>query len=94
MIARLRRKLAQRARAPPCFLQAVQDIRVGGRLGNAQYQYTLQADDLDELNDLGPADARRRCATLPELRDVTSDQQNAGCRCRSPSIATPPRGSA
>ena len=65
-------------RAPTLFLQAVQDMRVGGRQSNAQYQYTLQGDDLDELNALGAAHARQRCARCPSSRDVNSDQQNRG----------------
>ena len=36
------------------YLQAVQDLRIGGRTSNAQYQYTLQSDDLNELNDWAP----------------------------------------
>jgi multidrug efflux pump len=59
------------------FLQAVQDIRVGGRQGNALYQYTLQSDDLQALNAWSPriAAALQR---IPELTDVNSDQQNKG----------------
>jgi hydrophobe/amphiphile efflux-1 (HAE1) family protein len=56
------------------FLQAAQDIRVGGRPSRALYQYTLQSSDLDELNQWAPKvrDALRK---LPQLADVTSDQQ-------------------
>src|SRR5262249_1181914 len=59
------------------FLQAAQDIRVGGRQSNATYQYTLQSDSLEELRDWGPkiAEALRN---LPELADVSSDQQEHG----------------
>ena len=53
VIARLRGKLAQEPGAN-LFLQPVQDIRIGGRQANAQYQYTLQADELGELANLGP----------------------------------------
>jgi multidrug efflux pump len=76
VITRLRPKLAQVPGAT-LYLQAVQDIRVGGRLGNAQYQYTLQADHLDELSEWAPRmlEALRK---LPQLRDVSSDQQDAG----------------
>ncbi|WP_407146488.1 efflux RND transporter permease subunit [Bradyrhizobium sp. ORS 86] len=59
------------------FLQAVQDIRVGGRASNAQYQYTLQGSTLEELNEWTPKIA----AALqhdPNLADVNSDQQNKG----------------
>ncbi len=50
VIGRLRGKLAKVPGAT-LFLQSVQDIRVGGRMGNAAYQYTLQGDDLKELNE-------------------------------------------
>ena len=76
VIARLRPKLA-RVPGATLYLQAVQDIRVGGRLGNAQYQFTLQADDLDELNAWAPR-ILESLRALPELRDVSSDQQDAG----------------
>ena len=57
VIGRLRGKLGQVPGAR-LFLQAVQDIRVGGRQSNAQYQYTLQGDDLAELYELGAEDRR------------------------------------
>jgi multidrug efflux pump len=59
------------------FLQAVQDIRVGGRQSNAQYQYTLQADDLAELYKWAPklTDAMQQ---IPDLSQVNSDQQQNG----------------
>ena len=53
VIARLRRRFSREPRAS-LFFQAVQDIRVGGRTGNAQYQFTLQADNLDDLNHWAP----------------------------------------
>ena len=76
VIARLRGKLAKVAGAS-LFLQAGQDIRVGGRTGNAQYQYTLQADDLNELRAWAPklTDALQH---EPDLADVNSDQQDKG----------------
>jgi multidrug efflux pump len=76
VIARLRRQLAAVPGAT-LFLQAVQDIRVGGRASNAQYQYTLQAPTLEELNEWTPkiAAALQR---EPNLADVNSDQQNKG----------------
>jgi multidrug efflux pump len=76
IIARLRPQLAQVPGAT-LFLQAVQDVRLGGRLSQAQYQYTLVSDNLDELNDWAP----RLVATMrkmKELRDVSSDQQDRG----------------
>ncbi|MBV9985984.1 efflux RND transporter permease subunit, partial [Bradyrhizobium sp.] len=76
VIARLRRQMAVVPGAT-LFLQAVQDIRVGGRASNAQYQYTLQGASLDELNEWSPkiAAALQR---EPNLADVNSDQQNKG----------------
>jgi multidrug efflux pump len=76
VIARLRPKLNQVAGAR-LFLQAVQDIRAGGRQSNAQYQYTLQADDVAELSAWAPklADA---LSHIPVLTDVNSDQQQNG----------------
>jgi len=57
------------------FLQAGQDLNVGGRLARTQYQYTLQDPNLDELNTWAPR-LLERMKTLPQLRDVASDQQN------------------
>ncbi len=59
------------------FLQAVQDIRVGGRASNAQYQYTLQGPTLEELNEWTPKIAAALQGE-PNLADVNSDQQNKG----------------
>ena len=59
------------------FLQSVQDVRIGGRQSNAQYQYTLQSPNLDELNAFAPQ-ILNRFRNLPELRDVATDQQNRG----------------
>ena len=59
------------------FLQNSQDIRVGGRQGNAQYQYTLQTQDLTLLAQWGPR-VLARLSRLPQLADVSSDQQNSG----------------
>jgi multidrug efflux pump len=77
VIARLRPKLAQVPGAV-LFLQAVQDIRVGGRQGNAQYQFTLQADSLPELYTWGPklTEALQRDTSV--ITDVDSDQQQRG----------------
>jgi multidrug efflux pump len=76
VIANLRRETAAVPGAT-LFFQAAQDIRVGGRASNAQYQYTLQGDDLDELNTWGPK-ITASLQKLPELTDVSSDQQDAG----------------
>jgi multidrug efflux pump len=58
-------------------LQAAQDVRVGGRQSQAQYQYTLQGADLNELNAFAPK-LMGAMKKLPELKDVRIDQQNAG----------------
>jgi len=76
VIARLRPKLAGVAGAS-LYLQAIQDIRVGGRLSNALYQFTLQDDDLRELNYWAPR-MMAKLLSLPYLVDVSSDQQNRG----------------
>jgi multidrug efflux pump len=76
VIARLRPQMAAVPGAT-LFLQAVQDIRVGGRASNAQYQYTLQGNTLEELQEWAPkiAAALQRD---PVLTDVNSDQQSKG----------------
>jgi hydrophobe/amphiphile efflux-1 (HAE1) family protein/NodT family efflux transporter outer membrane factor (OMF) lipoprotein len=76
VIGRLRRKLSNIPGAT-LYLQSVQDVRVGGRASNAQYQYTLQGDDLGSLIDWTPR-VYSRLRTLPGLADVNSDQQNSG----------------
>jgi multidrug efflux pump len=76
VINRLRPKLISVPGAS-AFLQAGQDLRIGGRQGNAQYQYTIQSDNLDDLVTWGPillAQMRQQ----PLLRDANSDQQNSG----------------
>jgi multidrug efflux pump len=59
------------------LLQPVQDVGVGGRFGGALYQYTLQADNLQDLNHWAPI-LMQRMQSIPELRDVSSDQQMRG----------------
>jgi hydrophobe/amphiphile efflux-1 (HAE1) family protein len=76
VINRLRRQLSQIA-GINLFLQSVQDIRVGGRLTKAQFQYALQSPDLKELG-LWSARLVDRLRESPLLRDVTSDQQMLG----------------
>ncbi len=76
IIARLRPKLAQVVGAQT-FLQATQDINVGGRAGQAQYQYTLSASDVAEINSWAPR-MLAAMQKLPELKDVSSDQQSKG----------------
>jgi multidrug efflux pump len=72
----LRRKLTSVPGAT-LFLQAQQDIQVGGRGSDAQYQYTLSDENLNELNQWAPR-LLAKMRTMPELRDVSTDQQNQG----------------
>jgi multidrug efflux pump len=76
VIARLRPKLTSEPGAQ-LFLQTVQDIRVGGRQSNAQYQYTLESDNIDDLRvwTTKLADELKR---FPELSDINTDQQERG----------------
>lgn len=74
VINRLRPQLAQEPGAS-IFLVAQQDIRMGGRASNAQYQYSLQADDLSELREWEPK-IRNAFSRLPELTDVNTDMQD------------------
>jgi multidrug efflux pump len=76
VVARLRRQTASMVGAT-LFLQNSQDIRVGGRQGNAQYQYTLQAPEFAALAEWGPK-VLDRLSKLPLIADVSSDQQNSG----------------
>ncbi|WP_394521588.1 multidrug transporter subunit MdtC [Pantoea sp. SGAir0184] len=76
VIARLRVKLAKEPGAN-LYLNAVQDIRVGGRESNASYQYSLLSDNLADLREWEPK-IRQAFAALPELADVNSDQQDNG----------------
>ena len=76
VMTRLRRELAGVAGAPT-FLAPVQDLRIGGRLGNTLYQYTLMGDNVSDLNTWGPR-VLQKLRTLPQLTDVNSDQQVKG----------------
>jgi hydrophobic/amphiphilic exporter-1 (mainly G- bacteria), HAE1 family len=73
IIARLRREI-ERVPGATMFLQAAQDLNVGGRLARTQYQYTLQDADLNELNEWAPK-LLAQLQKLPMLRDAASDQQ-------------------
>ena len=75
-IARTRPKL-QKLEGGAFFMQAAQDIRVGGRLSKTEFQYTLQDADLGELYQWAPR-ILGRLKSLPMLRDVTTDQQAGG----------------
>ncbi|HVP52010.1 MAG TPA: multidrug efflux RND transporter permease subunit [Terriglobales bacterium] len=76
IIAGLRPKLA-RVPGATLYLQAMQDVRVGGRLSAALYQFTMQGDNLADLNNYAPRmlEALRQ---VPIITDVNSDQQNHG----------------
>ena len=76
VIARLRRELAHVPGAT-LFLQASQDVRVGGRGANAQYQYTLNSDDIAELRAWEPR-IRQALSAIPEIVDVSTDAQDRG----------------
>ena len=76
VIARLRPKLAK-VQGARLYLQAAQDVTVGARAARTQFQYTIQDADLDELNAWAPK-ILDKLKSLPELRDVASDQQVAG----------------
>jgi len=76
IINRLRPKL-NRLPVASVFLQAAQDLRIGGRASNALYQYTLQSDNAQDLAKWGPI-LLNAMKHLPGLQDVNSDQQNGG----------------
>ena len=76
VIARLRGRLSQVTGAM-AFMQAVQDIRVGGRQSNSQYQFTLQADSLPDLYTWGPK-LVQALQSSTVITDVDSDQQQRG----------------
>jgi multidrug efflux pump len=76
IINRLRPKL-NRLPVASVFLQASQDLRIGGRGSSALYQYTLQSDHAKELAQWGPT-LLNAMKHLPGLQDVNSDQQNGG----------------
>jgi HAE1 family hydrophobic/amphiphilic exporter-1 len=76
VIARLRPQL-DKVQGAKLFLQAAQDVRVGGRSSRTQFQYTLQGADIDQLNEWAPK-MLDKLRSLPELRDVATDQQSEG----------------
>ncbi len=76
VINRLRPKMA-RVPGATLFLQSVQDVTIGGRQGNAQYQYTLQGDNLPDILHYAPL-VEQKLRGLPELRDVNTDLQDKG----------------
>jgi len=76
IINRLRPQL-NRLPVASAFLQAVQDIRIGGRASNAMYQYTIQSDSVEDLSKWGPI-LLREIKRIPGMQDVSADQQNGG----------------
>ena len=76
VIARLRPKLA-RVPGATLYMQAAQDVRVGGRFGNAQYQFTMRGDNLQDLTDFAPR-MLQQLRAIPIIADVNSDQQDRG----------------
>ena len=76
VIARLRPQLA-RVPGATLYMQASQDVRVGGRFGAAQYQFTMQGDNLEDLQSFGPR-MLQELRTIPIIADVNTDQQNQG----------------
>lgn len=76
ILNRLRPKLAQVPGAT-LYMQVVQELVIGGRLGNAQFQYTLSADNLHDLNTWAPR-VMQEIAKLPSIADVNSDQRDKG----------------
>jgi multidrug efflux pump len=80
VINRLRGKLAVVPGAT-LFLQVQQDLTIGGRYGAAQYQYTIQGEDLNELNTWAPL-LFEKMRGIPQLRDVNTDQQDKGLQAQ------------
>jgi multidrug efflux pump len=76
VIARLRPKLA-RVPGATLYMQASQDVRVGGRFGASQYQYTMRGDNLQDLQGFAPR-MLQQLRTIPLIADVNSDQQDRG----------------
>ena len=76
MVNRLRAKLSSVPGAR-LYLQTFQEIQIGGRASAAQFQYTLSDENLKELNTWAPR-LEERMRRMPELRDVSSDQQDQG----------------
>ena len=76
IIARLRPQF-DKLEGARVFMQAAQDVRLGGRATRTQFEYTLQDANLDELNTWAPK-ILEKLKTLPELRDVATDQQTQG----------------
>jgi len=80
VIARLRPKLA-RVPGATLYLQAAQDVRVGGRSSAAQYQFTMRGDNVQDLIAYAPS-MFQQLKTIPIITDVNSDQQNRGLQAQ------------
>jgi multidrug efflux pump len=80
VINRLRPKVA-RVPGAMFFMQPQQDVQIGGRAGNAQFQYTLQGDNLQDLLAFAPV-VEQKLRTIPELQDVNSDLQSRALQAR------------
>jgi HAE1 family hydrophobic/amphiphilic exporter-1 len=76
VIQRLRPKL-EKVQGGRLYMQAAQDVRMGGRATRTQFEFTLQDANLEELNEWAPK-VLAKMKTLPELRDVATDQQSEG----------------
>src|ERR1700736_4979272 len=76
IIARLRPKL-DKVEGARLYMQAAQDVRLGGRPTRTQFEFTMQDANLSELNEWAPK-ILTKMQTLPELRDVATDQQTQG----------------
>src|SRR5579863_4300988 len=74
VMSRLRPKLAT-VHGATFFMQPLQDVQIGGRSGNAQFQYTLQGDNWQDLLAWAPI-VERRLRAIPEVQDINSDLQN------------------
>jgi multidrug efflux pump len=80
VINRLRPKLSVIPGAS-LFLQSSQDLQIGGRQGNAQFQYTIQAETLSDLNAWAPR-ILQKLRTIPQLHDVNTDFQDKGLQAQ------------
>src|SRR5437660_6315866 len=80
VIGEMRRKLAAVPGAT-LFMQSAQDLTIGGRQSQAQYQYTLQGEDLKQLNSWAPR-LTQKMRAMPDLRDVNTDQQDRGLEAK------------
>lgn len=76
IMARLRKNLEHISGAT-LYMQVAQDLQIGGRRSNAQYQYTLSGDSLAQLNKYNPQ-IMQKIAQIPGIVDLNSDQENKG----------------